>query len=235
MSVTHSYEDAQPIEYRSVHTGAIIGLVLALASAVVPLTAGSANLGYTLPLSVLPMVGFAISMVAWRAIAGAPDVYAGGLLAIAGALLSAVFLITGVSYASYVYATEVPDGYERTSFLEMKPSESDLLSSRPVPDPIRMLIEEQKPVFIKGYIRPDSTRFSKNITDFLLVRDSNECCFGDLSKVQFYDQIKVQLAPGLATDLSRKVFRVGGVLRVGPGSAELAAPLLYYLDADYIR
>ena len=45
----------------------------------------------------------------------------------------------------------------------------------------------------KGYIRPGSATSRTNIDNFLLVRDNNQCCFGDLSKVKYYDQMVVQI------------------------------------------
>ncbi|MEO1496481.1 MAG: hypothetical protein AAFV43_04960 [Planctomycetota bacterium] len=235
MSAAETDQPDLALEYRSLHTGAIAGVILGAVSAVVLLTAGSSSLSSTLSLSTLPLVGLVVSVASWRSIAGAPDVYTGARLAKAGAALSVLFLVSGVGYASLVYATEVPEGYERTSFLAMKPSDSDQLAGRLVPDKVLEPIESEKPVFIKGYIRPDSAKYTRNISNFLLVRDNQECCFGDLSKVQFFDQIRVRLEPGLTTDLSRKLFRVGGVLRVGPGERSLNAPLTYYLEADYIQ
>lgn len=223
------------LEYRSLHTGAIAGVVLGAFSAIVPLAADSSTLSGTLTLAGLPLVGLVVSIVAWRAVAAAPEVYTGSRMAKVGAALSAFFLVSGIGYSSYIYATEVPEGYARTSFLEMKPTESDLLANRLVPKDVQEAIAAETPVFIKGFIRPDSVRFTRNINDFLLVRDNQECCFGDLSKVQFFDQIKVKLGPGMTTDLSRKMFRLGGVLRVGPGDPSLGAPLTYHLEADYIR
>ncbi|MDH7571461.1 MAG: hypothetical protein QHJ73_17945, partial [Armatimonadota bacterium] len=45
------------------------------------------------------------------------------LLALAGLALSLVFLVVGVAYGGYIYATEVPDGYSRISFNTMRPDE----------------------------------------------------------------------------------------------------------------
>ncbi|MEO0529944.1 MAG: hypothetical protein AAF266_05120, partial [Planctomycetota bacterium] len=84
-------------------------------------------------------------------------------------------------------------------------------------------------------IRPDSVKFNKNLTDFLLVRDNEQCCFGDLSKVQFFDQIQIDLEPGLTTDFNRGIFRVGGQLTVGRGDPSMGTPLTYKLAADYVK
>ena len=82
-----------------------------------------------------------------------------------GLVLSLLFLIGGVSYGGYVYATEVPDGYTRISFNTMKPDELQERGGVAVPPDIAAL-EGQK-IFIKGYIRPDSITVPRGIDRFL--------------------------------------------------------------------
>ena len=226
--------DGAPLEYRSVHTLAVLGLLVGLVSAVVLTTAGS-SFESTLLLAPVPAVGLVVSLAAWRAIAASPDLYTGKPLAQAGAALSAAFLLLGLGWSGYVYATEVPDGYARVTFIDMKPSETDLVDRKAVPDDVASLIRDGDKVFIKGYIRPDSTRFTQNIKEFLLVRDNQQCCFGDLSSVQYFDQVQVELGTGLTTDYHQGLFRLGGVLRVAPGDPSLGTPLTYRLEADYVR
>lgn len=224
----------EPLDYRSVHTFAVLGLILGLISAVVAFMAGI-SFESTVLLAPIPLAGIIVSLIALRGINAAPDLYAGKPLAQAGVALSALFLIAGLGYSGYVYATEVPDGYARTSFIAMKPTESDLVNQKLVPDEVEEYIEEGCPVFIKGYIRPDSIKFKQNLNNFLLVRDNQQCCFGDLSKVQFFDQIQVNLGPGMTTDYHSGVFRVGGVLKLAQGDPRVGTPLTYQLDADYIK
>ncbi|MEN0110332.1 MAG: hypothetical protein AAF805_06375 [Planctomycetota bacterium] len=226
--------DDDEIDYRSVPTLAVLGLVLGLCSGVVLFTAGS-SLEATLALCPLPVVALAVSVAAWRKIKAGPDQFTGAPLAQVGAVAAAFFLVLGVGYGSYVYATEVPEGYDRISFVAMKPTEQDRVDGRAVPEAIAACIREETPVFLKGYIRPDSTPFTQNISRFLLVRDSQECCFGDLSKVNYFDQVQVTLAPGKTTDFHRGVFRLAGKLKYGPGDPQLGTPLTYYLDADYVQ
>ncbi len=224
----------EALDYRSVSTFAVLGLLLGLVSTVVIFTAGT-SLDYTLALAPIPIAGLVVSLVAMRSIAAAPELYTGRQLALAGAVLSALFLIGGVGYGSFVYATEVPEGYTRTSFVEMKPTDQDTVDGLLTPIEVQGLIKEGEKVFIKGYIRPDSVRVKQNLRDFLLVRDNNECCFGDASKVKFFDQIQVRLKPGMTTDFNRGLFRVGGVLEVGRADRQTGQPIKYTLNADYIK
>jgi hypothetical protein len=224
----------EPLEYRSVHTFAVLGLLLGLLSVVVVFMA-RVSFESTMVLAPIPLAGLVVSIIALRGIQAAPDLYTGKVLAQGGAALSALFLVTGLGYAGYIYATEVPDGYARTSFIEMKPTEADTVNGDYIPPAVAQFIQNGEPVFIKGYIRPDSIKFKQNLNNFLLVRDDQQCCFGDLSKVMYFDQVQVNLGTGLTTDYHSGVFRLGGKLKVAPGDPRVGTPLTYVLDADYIK
>ena len=223
------------LEYVSIHTGAVLGLLVSIVSSVICFTAGSAGIETTVFLVPLPLIGLCVSLYAWRAISQAPDVYTGQKMAITGVVLSGLFLTYGLGYGLYVHATEVPDGYVRTSFLAMKPSANDLVDRVLIPEEVQEHIFNGEKVFIKGFIRPDSIKFKQNIDQFLLVRDNQECCFGDMAKVKYYDQVQVKLGTGLTTDFSRGLFRLGGQLKIGPGDPQLGTPMTYYLEADYVE
>ena len=62
------------------------------------------------------------------------------------------------------------------------------------------------------------------IDRFLLVRDNNQCCFGDLSKVNYFDQMAVQITSNHRVEDTLKILRMGGILEIneenlalGPG------------------
>ena len=224
----------EAFEYRSVHVASVLGLLVGLLSTVVWFTTG-VSFETTLLLLPIPIFGLCASLYALRAIRSASEIYTGENLASVGAILSGIFLAYGLGYGSYVHVTEVPDGYNRISFIGMKPSQDDVVNRKLIPEDVEHLMREQEKVFIKGYIRPDSTPYKKNISEFLLVRDNQQCCFGDMSKVKYFDQIKVQLGNDLATDYSGGIFRLGGKLQIGPGNPQLGTPLTYYLEADYVN
>jgi hypothetical protein len=239
MSTTATYEplssasmEDQSLEYRAVHTGAIASVVLGVLSVFVLVVGMTSDLGACLMVTPIPVVAMFFSMRSLAQISRQSDLYTGKKLALAGLTLAAFFLVTGVGYAGYVHVTEVPDGYTRISYSMMKPDELDERGGQPIPEDIAALDGQQ--VFIKGFIRPDSLKVRKNAKGFLLVRDNDTCCFGDLSKVKYYDQILVAMQGGLSVDYSTRVFRMGGTLRVhpenlafGPGSA------VYTLEVDY--
>ena len=175
-------------DYRTISAGAVVGLALGGLS-VLMLLAAASSLEASIILSPLPLAGVLVSLVAMRKIGRSPMEYAGKGMAIAGLLISSFFLFGGLGYASYVYATEVPKDHKRLSFDQMKPDEKEMRHSEFIPADIRQL--DGKKIFIKGYIRDNGVRL--NMDQFLLVRDNKTCCFGDINKVKYYDQIYVNL------------------------------------------
>jgi hypothetical protein len=229
-SVTSQEDDLQ---YKALHTGALIAFVLGLLSVCVVITAAN-SLEYMLMVVPIPVAGMFFALRALGKIRENPDQYTGLGLAKAGLTLSVAFLIAGVAYGGYVYATEVPDGYQRVSFIGMKPDEIQERGGVAVPPEIAAL-EGQK-VFIKGYIRPDSITVPRGIDRFLLVRDNNQCCFGDLSNVKYFDQVAVAMKGPLRVNYRSGLFRIGGTLRVFPENArEMAGGPAYALEADYAK
>jgi hypothetical protein len=222
-------------EYRPMSTGAIASLVFGLLSTIIFFAARN-DFQDSLLLTPFPLIGLALGIRAIWTMRANPDQFTGARFAQAGTALSVISLVGGLSFAGYVYATEVPPGYTRTSFLELKPDEVDLRGNHNVPPEIAAL--DGKKVFIKGYIRPDSTNngYSKNISAFLLVRDSNNCCFGDLSTVKYFDQMLVQMQGKDRVDYSTGLFRLGGTFRVLPQNArDRAEGPAFILEADYAK
>jgi hypothetical protein len=161
-----------------------------------------------------------------------PALYTGSKVAIAGAVLSAFFLVTGVGYGAYVHVTEVPSDHLRITFQEMRPDAIQERSGVVVPPEIMAL--DGSRVFIKGYMRPPEVR--TGIDRFLLVRDNNQCCFGDLSTVKYFDRILVQLQGKQRLTYSDNLFAIGGVLRVIPQNAAFGAQAtVFALEADHAK
>jgi hypothetical protein len=223
----------ETLQYRALHTGAMIGFVLAILSLFM-LVAAASSLEGCLLITPVPVVGMFMSLRAWASIRREPERYTGGALAMCGFALSAVFLACALGYSGYVYATEVPDGYTRISFNAMKPDALQERGGHLVPPDIQAL--DGKKVFIKGYIRPDSIKVTRGIDRFLLVRDNNQCCFGDLSTVKYHDQILVNMAGSRRVDYSDGIIRIGGILQVERENvARTPLAAVFSLEADYAR
>ena len=225
-------------EYRPLSTGAIASAVFGLLSSLVFITANN-SLASSLWLAPIPVVGLVTGYLSLRKIVSMPGQLSGRGAAVAGILLSAIGLFGGLGYASYVHATEVPDGYIRTSFYEFRPDQVHQRRGKTIPPEILELDQQQ--VFIKGFMRP-GLHFSKtgtpvrnHVSGFLLVRDNNECCFGDISDVKYYDQVLVRMTGNKTTNYSGGMFRVGGKLRVLPENAQRKGQPVYILEADYVK
>jgi hypothetical protein len=234
-SATLDFESANSAEdmlqYRAVHVGAIIGLALGVLSVFMVVTATNSLEGCLL-VAPIPILGIVVSLWSLSRIRRDPDYYTGRPIALLGLLLSLGFLVGGVGFGGYVFATEVPDGYERISFAGMKPNELQIRSGVSIPPEIAAL--DGKRIFIKGYIRPDSIPVSRGIKEFLLVRDNNQCCFGDLSKINYFDQMYVNMVGSQTVDYSQGVFRMGGILKIEPQNlGRGTSASVFSLKADY--
>ena len=89
-----------------------------------------------------------------------------------------------------------------------------------------------KPVRIRGYILPSFQQ--TGLTQFVLVRDNQECCFGHGAAL--HDCIVVRMRPGRTADYTIRPVAVVGTFRID----ELRAPdgthlAIYALDGDEVR
>jgi hypothetical protein len=219
------------MQYRALDTGAILGLIIGILS-VATVIAAANSVEAALMVAPIPVLGMVVCLRSMARIRRAPDLYTGHSLALAGLALSLVFLITGVGYGSYVYFTEVPDGYQRVSFNTLKPDEVQETNGKIVPE-VESL--NGKKVFIKGYIRPDSVTTNVGIKEFLLVRDNNQCCFGSIDTVKYYDQIKVNMLGSRTVKFKEgSLISIGGTLEVEPSNLQFG-PMrpVFTLKADY--
>ena len=211
--------DSEYVQYRALSSLAVTSLVVGLFSAMAWLDWIGA---------VIPAVGILLGALAWRQIKRRPDELSGLGIARAGLLLSIFFLTTGLTRLSYVYATEVPDGFTRISYDQLQPNPD--VANEVVP-PAALALDGQR-VFIKGY--PLSGRDIRGIKQFVLVRDQGDCCFG--GKPKLTDQIQVTLADPLRLDYELRLLRVAGTLRVRPTVAAGGLPTtIYYLEADHLQ
>lgn len=85
---------------------------------------------------------------------------------------------------------------------------------------------------IRGYILPSFQQ--EGITQFVLVRDNMECCFGPGAAL--YDCIVVRMLPGRSTNFSVRPVAVSGTFHVeeliGPDGKHLA---IYSLDGEEVE
>jgi hypothetical protein len=83
---------------------------------------------------------------------------------------------------------------------------------------------------IRGYILPTPQRVG--ITEFVLVRDNQECCFG--AGAALYDCILVEMKKGMTAEYSIRPVAVEGIFQVREfaiGGRHLA---IYHMDAESV-
>lgn len=201
---------------------------MAVVSGVIGLLSVTALLDWTL--CVLPIVGIVTGAMALKKIRSNPAEYTGELFALAGSVLSMAFLAGGVSWHSYVYATEVPPDHERINYDMLQPDPST--PNQIVPPSAEQL--DGKKIFIKGYVYQPSGGQMTDLKQFVLVRDKGQCCFGGDPKLT--DMILVKLKGKLTAEFNMHVIKLAGTFRVSPaGGLHGLGPVVYQLDADYIR
>ena len=98
--------------------------------------------------------------------------------------------------------------------------------------PKRVTALEQERVRIRGYILPSFQQ--AGLTQFVLVRDNQECCFGPGAAL--HDCVVVRMLPGRSTNFSIRPVAVAGRFRVeelrGPDGKHLA---IYALDGEAVE
>ena len=98
--------------------------------------------------------------------------------------------------------------------------------------PKRVTALERQPVRIRGYILPSFQQ--AGLTQFVLVRDNQECCFGPGAAL--HDCVVVRMRPGRTANFSIRPVAVAGTFRVdelrGPDGKHLA---IYALDGDAVE
>jgi hypothetical protein len=208
-------------QYRALSTSAVASLIVGLLSC-------AAILDW--PLVAIPLMGIPLSLFALIKIKRHADELTGAGLARAGLALSLLFAIGGPARLTYEFATEVPDGYARISYVELQPDPAQ--AGQQVP-PSALDLEGQR-IFIKGFVYPG--REKDGIRQFLLVRDQGDCCFGGNPKIT--DRIQVTLKDPLRLKFQSRLHKVGGTFHVAPANTAVSGAkggVFYHLDADYVQ
>jgi len=212
--------------YRSVSKAAVGSVILALLS-IVPFCLWVT--GTVAPaMLLLPLGGAVAGTLALRSIRRYPTEISGRIPAMLGLVVSAVLFVVGAGWQSYVYSTEVPDGYERIAFDTLKagPRQADV-------PPAEAIDLNGRQVFIKGYIYPGQQLHG--LRQFVLVPDLGTCCFGGTPKLTH--MIEVTLTGDETVDYSMTKRKLGGVLKVNPSLQPVAGRpgVFYQLEADFAK
>jgi hypothetical protein len=209
-------EPYQP--YRALCTASIVSMALAVLS---PFAFVDFWLG------IIPAFSILLGVVAeWR-IRQRPEELTGAWLSRGATVVAALAWAAGAGWLTYVYVTEVPEGYQRVSYSQLQPNTD--VPGEIVP-PAALDFDGQK-VFIKGYALQGTQQ--SGIKEFVLVRDRGDCCFGGNPKLT--DQIYINLAEPYRLSWSTRVQRLAGVFRVEPVLENGHLLYVYHLDAEYLK
>jgi hypothetical protein len=212
----------QYLQYRALSVSAVSTLLLAIISLPALVFA---------KLLVFPLLGLGVGVYSLLKLRHRRHEFVGYNLACIGTLICVVVLVVGGTYSAYVYATEVPEGYQRISFYELQPDKNDA-SALPIPPTAIAL--DGKQVFVAGYVHPGVDR-RKGLKQFVLVPDMKTCCFGGQPKLT--DMIEVTLKDPNRIDYSFARRKLAGTLRVSPYKKPVSGldGVYYQLEADYVR
>ena len=210
--------------YRAVSKAGILSLILAVL--------GVAGF-LAVPLMLLCLLSMLCGVVALRNLKRYPNELTGAAVTAAGLFLGTFgFLGSGFFHAT-VYLTEVPDGYQRMSFSQLRPKESGK-----IPTSAKDLDGEK--VFVKGYMHP-GVKNQGAIREFVLVPDMKTCCFGGQPKLHKMIEVRVT-AKGSGLKYSLRKIKLAGEFRVHEQFANFRKPLagkvaggLYELQADLVK
>jgi hypothetical protein len=207
-------------QYRSLSAPAVVALLFGVLSIAAMLP------DYWFP-KAIPAIGMVLAIASIWQIRARSDELTGTRLATIGLGLSTFFLAAGSGVSIYSRIAEVPEGYVRIEYEQLKPTDLE-----PTLAPAGARALDGRKVFIKGYMFP--TDHDTGITRFVLCRDSGDCCFGGNPPLS--DMVFVQLKDPLRAKYRKDVVRLGGTFHVaGSHSADVKKSVLYALEADYIE
>ena len=169
--------------YRPVPPTAPVTLVIGLVSLLTLLTE------FILPLT---LVGVFVGFLAVRRIRRFPNEYSGLWIAQAGLALCVCVIPASIAIHTHTYMTEVPEGYQRLNFYQDISLKGFVFNQgKDSFHPDVAALGDQK-VFIKGYMLVQQGALE--VDEFLLCRDSGDCCLGGQPKVT--DMIYVKMPEG---------------------------------------
>ncbi len=207
-------------QYRSLSVAAVATIaiaVLSLAAIVFP------------SLLFLPLAGVLLGLYAYRKTQVRADELTGQGMATVGLGLCLLILFGAGGMHWIIYATEVPEGYERISFWQLDAGPGQPESSIP---PAALELDGKR-VFVKGYVFPHTQRLG--LKQFVLVGDMGTCCFGGQPKLT--DMIEVTLEDPLTINFSYRPRRLAGTFKVNRilKNRSDVGGVCYQLEADYVK
>ena len=180
------------------------------------------------PMLILAIPGILFAAFGLRSITHYPEEFSGRSLAMFGLVACSLLFIGGIGQHTYIYLTEVPDGYERVQFWKLQADTKG--ADRPTEVALQI---DGKPVFLKGYIHPSSG--SGMLNQFILVPDLGTCCFGGQPRSS--DMIDVRLPHGNAFRANMLQWKLAGTFKVSgmQKKTDFENALFYKMQVDQYK
>lgn len=147
-----------------------------------------------IPALSIPLVGLVTGAICLWQIGRSQGELGGRLVAKLGLGLCTLFLVSGTALHAFNYVNELPEGHQRVSFSWLS-SQKPQLAERELRVTEEVEALDGQPIFIKGYMYPQ--RQTTGLSEFVLLKDTGQCCFGgnpnitDMIVVKFQDGMKV--------------------------------------------
>jgi hypothetical protein len=144
----------------------------------------------------LALIGCVMGILCLGKIKRLETEYGGKVLTSFGVALCTVSFLGGTAWQFYSYATEVPEGHTRVSFISdiSRKQFREIEGEQEFHPDVSAL--DGKSLFFKGYMYPDGKL--ENIDVFILVKDSGQCCFGGNPKLSDMVKVVMRKDSGLA-------------------------------------
>lgn len=224
-AANHKMRDDKPhhLQYRTVSKAAVISIVFAILGI----------LAFLFPAFVLlPFLSICFGFAALFNFKRFPDQLSGRNGTQIAMLASAVILVASIANHAYIYATEVPEGYQRISFYDLnpKPNSENIFSKKSAN-------YDGEKVFLKGYVRPGLKE--KRLKKFILVGDFGSCCFGGDPKITDVVAVTIENEDEYV-NYGYRLRRIGGEFKLHKKRPKVVQEkdlpyVIYEIKADHIK
>lgn len=220
------FDPADEFAYRPVPPLAPISLFLGICAL-------SGFLG--IPCLAIGIVGLIMGAIALWQIRRSDGEMGGKVVARLGTGLSVALFFAASGYHAYAYVTELPEGYLRVSFPELSKYQP-IITEEEGQQKVRFAPEvaelDGKPIYIKGYMYPTRQRFE--LSEFVLVKDTGQCCFGGQPKIT--DMIVVKYRNGMTVNhREQQLVGIGGVFRASVPEKSDAGAAIYTIEGTHFK
>lgn len=175
-------------------------------------------------------IGTILGVIALWKIRSAAGELSGKGLARTGTMLSALALFAGSGWQTYQYITELPEGYQRVNFAWLAAQAPVVKNSKTEIHPAVKELDG-KDIFIKGYMYPQ--RQLNGLTEFVLLKDTGQCCFGGAPALS--DMIVVKFKDFTVEHREMQEVRVAGKFHAGDPAQSSGLSAIYTIDGTHFK